>query len=64
MFLSYLVIKRLIQEELTIPRWNDFHCYLFDKNQKRLLVDSVFLLNMDETTKSKLWILTNTAIAD
>ncbi|PUU72768.1 hypothetical protein B9Z19DRAFT_1136756 [Tuber borchii] len=64
MFLTYVLIYRLLEREPTVYRRNDSRCYLFDERHRGVLVDSAFLFNMNERTKRHLWILTDAAITD
>jgi len=63
-FLTYLLITRLIKAEPTVYRRNDARCYFFDETHKGTEVDAEFLFNLAEQRNPRLWILTDACLTD
>lgn len=62
MFLSYLLVQRLISGQPTVYRVSDDTCYLFDQHACGKKVNINTLFELDENAKRELWILTDEAL--
>lgn len=62
MFLSYLLVRRLVTSLPTVYCDDDDHCFLLNEHRHGEEVDSETLFKLDENAKRKLWVLTDEAL--
>ncbi|PWW73859.1 hypothetical protein C7212DRAFT_359168 [Tuber magnatum] len=63
-FLSYLLVQRLLKGQPTVYRESDRNCFLFDEDYRGNHVDADTLIGLSTEKKRKLWILTDEALSD